>query len=567
MAEERKQLYLKLGEDFFDSGVILYLESLKKGSEYINILLKLYIKSLRTNGQFMVTDTIPYSPEMIACMVRKPLKLVVEALEVFKMLGLVTTLESGAICMDGFIDSMGCSSTDADRKRSERARKKEEKMTAKETAAAEKEDVPEAESVGSAGTGNATDAVSDANGQDDSGMNCQEERFPYVPSTDTEKKTGEDPVEEIEELDEIDETFDSEDMYAEAEDAFATSAADETEEMTAADGDADGDTDGDADGDTVADTVADTGADADNHVESNVENCADDSEKNNIMDDGRIAKVEDSVHDVSTVCPESIPEVSAVCPESVHEVSTVCPENVPEVSGQNPEDVCHVTEGISFFEEPFPVKNEPLADTEAVNKAVDKAVNETNEVDEPAQMSLMELGIQTECMTEEPVETAADTAETEAASAEKGAAAPNNPNKTKGESISYQLVADMYNMTCKSLPRMVKLSESRKKAIRARLKGGYTMDDFKKAFQMAEESLFMRGKNDRNWHADFDWIMKDANMAKVLEGKYANEHFSWLRNDPEAKKMKETVEKEEETVPGYYKYLTGYAPQEDDPFA
>lgn len=52
------------------------------------------------------------------------------------------------------------------------------------------------------------------------------------------------------------------------------------------------------------------------------------------------------------------------------------------------------------------------------------------------------------------------------------------------------------------------------------MNSGYTVEDMKTAFQYAENSPFMKGKNERNWKADFDWIMKDSNMAKILEGKY-----------------------------------------------
>ena len=54
------------------------------------------------------------------------------------------------------------------------------------------------------------------------------------------------------------------------------------------------------------------------------------------------------------------------------------------------------------------------------------------------------------------------------------------------------------------------------------MNSGYTQDDFITLFRKAQESDFLKGKNDRNWNADFDWLIKDANMAKVLEGKYDN---------------------------------------------
>jgi predicted phage replisome organizer len=91
----------------------------------------------------------------------------------------------------------------------------------------------------------------------------------------------------------------------------------------------------------------------------------------------------------------------------------------------------------------------------------------------------------------------------------------------KRESIDYQQIADMYNDTCVSFPRLTTLSDARKKAIRARL-NTYTIDDFALMFAKAEASSFLKGGNDRNWSATFDWMIKDSNMAKILDGNYDN---------------------------------------------
>lgn len=85
----------------------------------------------------------------------------------------------------------------------------------------------------------------------------------------------------------------------------------------------------------------------------------------------------------------------------------------------------------------------------------------------------------------------------------------------------YQLIADMYNEVCTSLPSVSTLSEARKKALKARL-NSYTVVDFKKLFKAAEESDFLKGKGTKDWMANFDWLIKDANMAKVLDGNYKN---------------------------------------------
>ena len=87
--------------------------------------------------------------------------------------------------------------------------------------------------------------------------------------------------------------------------------------------------------------------------------------------------------------------------------------------------------------------------------------------------------------------------------------------------IDYQQIADMYNNTCVSFPRLTNLSDKRKKAIKARLRT-YTLEDFQKLFEMAEGSSFLKGQNNRNWSATFDWLIADGNMAKVLDGNYAD---------------------------------------------
>ena len=86
---------------------------------------------------------------------------------------------------------------------------------------------------------------------------------------------------------------------------------------------------------------------------------------------------------------------------------------------------------------------------------------------------------------------------------------------------NYQLIADMYNDTCVSFPRVTTLSDSRKKAIKARL-NIFSVEDFQTVFAKAEASDFLKGANDRSWTATFDWIIKDSNFVKIKDGNYDN---------------------------------------------
>lgn len=78
----------------------------------------------------------------------------------------------------------------------------------------------------------------------------------------------------------------------------------------------------------------------------------------------------------------------------------------------------------------------------------------------------------------------------------------------------------MYNSICVSYPTLKTMSERRKKAVRARMNTGYTLSDFQMLFKKAEGSSFLKGQNNRNWSATFDWLIMDGNMAKVLDGNY-----------------------------------------------
>lgn len=97
------------------------------------------------------------------------------------------------------------------------------------------------------------------------------------------------------------------------------------------------------------------------------------------------------------------------------------------------------------------------------------------------------------------------------------------------EKNNYTAIVQMYNEICVSLPRIIKTSKQRKKAINARLKS-YTIEEIKRCFELAEASDFLKGSNNSNWSADFDWLMKDGNIAKVLDGKYQNKTQNYGRN-------------------------------------
>ena len=82
-------------------------------------------------------------------------------------------------------------------------------------------------------------------------------------------------------------------------------------------------------------------------------------------------------------------------------------------------------------------------------------------------------------------------------------------------------VLQTYHELCIALPRVRALTKKRERAIALRL-GKYGIDGFRELFKKASESDFLCGKNDRRWVANFDWLLNENNMLKVLEGDYDN---------------------------------------------
>ena len=124
--------------------------------------------------------------------------------------------------------------------------------------------------------------------------------------------------------------------------------------------------------------------------------------------------------------------------------------------------------------------------------------------------------------------------------------------------VNYQRIADMYNEICISFPKLKSLSESRKKAIKARM-NTYSEEDFRTLFEKAEASDFLKGKNNRNWTATFDWLLKDSNMAKVLEGNYDGNspgNKAPIRQEPDVSWMKEYIQQRDR-----YKKTVGNDPE------
>lgn len=128
MTENRRYYYLKLKEYFFNSETMMILESMQDGLLYSNLLLKMYLMSLKNGGILLLGDHFPHTPQTIATCTRHQIGTVERGLKIFLQLGLIEILTDGAYYMTDIQLLIGQSSTEGERKKRERSRLQRQKL-------------------------------------------------------------------------------------------------------------------------------------------------------------------------------------------------------------------------------------------------------------------------------------------------------------------------------------------------------------------------------------------------------------------------------------------------------
>ena len=162
---------------------------------------------------------------------------------------------------------------------------------------------------------------------------------------------------------------------------------------------------------------------------------------------------------------------------------------------------------------------QPIVNQSLTNRLPNVTYEDKDEVEDEDKDEVEEKDKKTKTVSHSSLRSECSVPETGFGDSENGQ--PDEKITVEREQTNYKAVVDSYNSLCKSFPKVTKLSERRRKAIKARLKE-YSLAELEKAFALAEESEFLKGANNRNWMASFDWIISDSNLPKVLEGKYAN---------------------------------------------
>jgi len=92
------------------------------------------------------------------------------------------------------------------------------------------------------------------------------------------------------------------------------------------------------------------------------------------------------------------------------------------------------------------------------------------------------------------------------------------------------------------IPKVQKLSETRRKHLRARLREVGGLEGWVAALEKLEAIPAMRGENDRCWKADFDFLVTESRFVKLMEGKYDYWGRKQSRTERTAQQLKDWVE-------------------------
>lgn len=90
------------------------------------------------------------------------------------------------------------------------------------------------------------------------------------------------------------------------------------------------------------------------------------------------------------------------------------------------------------------------------------------------------------------------------------------------DKVPYGNIIDLFNSTCKSLPKVEARNKTRDKHIKTMFKA-LGIDKIKELFALVESSNYLSGRNGKWLNCGFDWVIKEGNYIKILEGNYNRE--------------------------------------------
>ena len=101
------------------------------------------------------------------------------------------------------------------------------------------------------------------------------------------------------------------------------------------------------------------------------------------------------------------------------------------------------------------------------------------------------------------------------------AIANHKPQTTNHKPLSYKTIMEVWNRIVPT-SHIQQMNDTRKKLFQSRFKPYFkeSYEEWEKFLVRISKISFLWGSNDRQWKADFNWVLNENNLLKILEGKY-----------------------------------------------
>ena len=117
------------------------------------------------------------------------------------------------------------------------------------------------------------------------------------------------------------------------------------------------------------------------------------------------------------------------------------------------------------------------------------------------------------------------------ASSNAQAMANHKPQTTNHKPLNYKTIMEVWNRIVPT-SQIKKMNDTRKKLFQSRFKPYFkeSYEEWENFVVKISKINFLWGNNDRGWKTDFNWVLNENNLLKILEGKYKSDDSPESKN-------------------------------------
>ena len=103
------------------------------------------------------------------------------------------------------------------------------------------------------------------------------------------------------------------------------------------------------------------------------------------------------------------------------------------------------------------------------------------------------------------------------------------PQTTNHKPLNYKTIMEVWNRIVPT-SHIQQMNDTRKNLFRSRFKSYFkeSYEEWENFLSRISKISFLWGSNDRDWKADFNWVLNENNLLKILEGKYETDNKGFI---------------------------------------